>query len=175
VLKAVLERVSGKDNTSYGREKIWQPIGDTASVFQERTGMPFSGWRASTRDMARFGLLVLHQGDWKGRPAIKDKSYLQAALSTSQDLNQSYGYLWWLNGKKSYVLPGRGRSGSGPMIPSAPPDVVAALGAGDKKIYVCPSLDLVVTRHGAPAGMQAEALSTFDSEIWTRLMQVVKA
>jgi len=36
----------------------------------------------------------------------------------------------------------------GPLIPTAPPDLVAALGAVDRKLYVVPSLGLVVTRLG---------------------------
>ena len=88
----------------------------------------------------------------------------------SQELNRAYGYLWWLNGGASYVLPGRGQGGEGPFIPAAPPDLVAALGAGDKKIYVVPSLNLVVARHGGPAGIgRAEAASAFDNRWWERL------
>jgi hypothetical protein len=57
------------------------------------------------------------------------------------------------------------------MIPTAPSDVIAALGAADKKIYVCPSLDLVVARHGGAAGgTRSEALSSFDSQLWEKLM-----
>jgi len=174
VLKAVLEAVSGKDLNIYTREKVWDPIGDRDSAWQPRAVGPFTAWAASARDMARFGLMVLRAGSWDGQEIVLDKQYLAEAPSPSQDLNPSYGYLWWLNGKQSFVLPGQGRSGSEPLIPAAPPDVVAALGAGDKKIYVCPALDLVAVRHGGAAGSApAEALSSFDSQLWTRLMAVV--
>jgi CubicO group peptidase (beta-lactamase class C family) len=171
VLKAVLERASGQDLNAYTRLKVWDPIGDRDSAWRARAAGPLTGWAASVRDMARFGLLLLREGRWESAEIVRDKKYLADALTPSQTLNRSYGYLWWLNGQESFVLPGRQRTGSGPLIPTAPADVIAALGAADKKIYVCPSLDLVVVRHGAAAGgTQAEALSSFDSQLWERLM-----
>jgi CubicO group peptidase (beta-lactamase class C family) len=175
VLKAVLERTSGKDLNAYTREKVWDPIGDRDSTWRARPSGLLTGWAASPRDMARFGLLVLRRGAWAGTEVVPDKEYLAEALAPSQTLNRSYGYLWWLNGQEGFVLPGRGRSGSGQLIPTAPADVVAALGAADKKIYICPSLDLVVARHGGGAGEgQAEALSSFDSQLRQKLMAVVE-
>jgi hypothetical protein len=35
---------------------------------------------------------------------VKEIFFTQAT-STSQNINLSYGYLWWLNGKSSYHLP----------------------------------------------------------------------
>jgi CubicO group peptidase (beta-lactamase class C family) len=172
VLKTVLERASGRDLAAYTRERVWDPIGDRDSAWQARAAGGLTGWMASPRDMARFGLLIVRAGSWAGTPVV-EKGYLSDALSPSQDLNRAYGYLWWLNGRESFVLPGQGRSGNGPLIPPAPADVVAALGAADKKIYVCPSKDLVVARYGASAGgTQSEALSSFDSQLWERLTAV---
>lgn len=115
-------------------------------------------------DMARVGLLVARGGDWNGRSVLKDPRYLATALDSSQDLNPSYGYLWWLNGKSAHVLPGPPVRRPGPIIPSAPTDLVAALGKDDQTIYVCRSLDLVVTRIGANPG------GGFDVELWRRLV-----
>ena len=48
---------------------------------------------------------------------------------------------------------------------------MAALGKDDQKIYVCNSLDVVVTRIGANAGtVSFDALSGFDTELWRRLV-----
>ena len=52
----------------------------------------------------------------------------------------------------------------GPLIPTAPDDTVAAQGALGRKLYVTPSLGLVVTRLGdRPA-------SDFNTELWRLLM-----
>jgi len=45
------------------------------------------------RDAARFGLLLEQEGDWEGEPVLQNKSYLESMTNTSQDLNQSYGFL----------------------------------------------------------------------------------
>lgn len=66
----------------------------------------------------------------------------------------------------------RVRGAPGLLILSAPTDLVAALGKGDKKIYVVPSLELVVVRHGEEAdasGGNPLAASAFDEQWWRRL------
>lgn len=59
------------------------------------------------------------------------------------------------------------------MIPPAPSDTFAALGRFDRKIYVVPSHDLVVVRMGEGAGVKRDALSSFDRELWQRLMKAI--
>lgn len=145
-----------------------------SSIIGQPTGMDHASWKGnhivwSPRDMARFGLLVLAHGDWGASNVLQNKAYLDEALHPSQALNPAYGLLWWLNGQTSYLLPAGG-AGQGSLIPTAPIDLVAALGAGDKKIYVCPTEGWVVVRHGAPASTQTQALSTFDQDLWAKLM-----
>ena len=49
--------------------------------------------------------------------------------------------------------------------------MIAALGKNDQKIYVVPSLGLVVVRQGQAAGVHPlQAISSFDNELWTRIM-----
>jgi len=60
----------------------------------------------------------------------------------------------------------------GAGIPSAASDLAAPPGQGDKKIYVIPSLDMVIARHGQEAdvvGGNPLALSAFDEQWWQRL------
>ncbi len=47
---------------------------------------------------------------------------------------------------------------------------MAALGAGDQKVFVVPSLDLVVTRQGAAAKEATEARSSFDGDLISALL-----
>jgi len=129
---------------------------------------------SSARDMARFGLMVLGGGTWDGKTVLPEAGYLAQSLDPSQQLNPSYGYLWWLNGKLSYLLPGNpAEGGAGSLIPDAPNDLVAALGMGDKKIYVVKSLDLVVVRHGDATGIPQLALTSFDNILWQKLMAAI--
>lgn len=124
------------------------------------------------RDFARFGLLNLAKGVWNGQSILGDTSYFQQATTPSQSINRSYGYLWWLNGQPSHMLPTTQLIFQGPMIPNAPMDLIAALGKNDQKIYIVPSMNIVVVRMGESAGQPAFALSSFDNELWGLLRLV---
>jgi hypothetical protein len=115
---------------------------------------------------------VLARGNWNGTAILTDTAYFRRMLTPSQSFNRSYGYLWWLNGQPSYQLPGAQITLPGPLIPAAPADLIAALGKNDQKIYVVPSLGLVVVRQGQSAGASRLAASSFDNELWTRIMAV---
>lgn len=166
MLGSVLEAVSGQDLDEFAQSRLFAEIGMRESRWRINTSMD-----ASARDMARFGLLMLSDGAWDGEPILTGQTYLHDMLNSSQALNEAYGYLWWLNGKDSYLIPGEEDTpGIGSIIPNAPQDMVAALGAGDKKIYIVPSLDLVVVRHGDNTGVSQLALSSFDNELWRLLL-----
>ncbi len=163
-VKDVVEHVSGMSMNDYTQNVLWSKIGMTRSRWFNNS------MAASARDMARFGLLALNTCAWDGADVLRDKAYFAAATNTSQPLNPSYGYLWWLNGKSAYVLPGRQGRGNGPLVDAAPPDLYAALGLGDKKIYIVPSMGIVVTRHGtASEDDRSQAASRFDNLWWEKL------
>lgn len=177
-LFAVLESVSGLSTGALASNRLFSRIGMTRalSFANEDTGEPGHIFLMSARDFARFGLLVLRHGRWGTDTILADSAALAQSRRYSGTTNQSYGWLWWLNGGISYRTPGPSflPTVSGPLIPSAPADLVAALGADDKKLYVVPSMDLVVVRLGdrAPVSGAASpaAISTFDNALWTRLM-----
>lgn len=137
-----------------------------------KTHIGMSGaWIAQTyyskaRDMARFGLLNLNKGIWNTDTVLKDAAYFNAMTNTSQNFNLSYGYLWWLNGKPTYMNPGIQMQLQGPLIPNCPNDMFAALGKNDQKIYVVPSTGMVVIRQGNSAENVTFALSNFDNKLW---------
>jgi CubicO group peptidase (beta-lactamase class C family) len=132
-VKSVLEITTGLTMNELTRAWLSERIGwqDSSWLGASAIGPPPEGQlRSSARDLARFGLLVLAGGRWDGQPVLADTAYLAASLNPSQTLNPAYGYLWWLNGTDRFLLPGpRARGGEGPLIPTAPADLVAALGA----------------------------------------------
>jgi CubicO group peptidase (beta-lactamase class C family) len=148
----------------------------TNSKMRSRTGL-FGQWinyvfYSRARDMARFGLLMLNKGIWNNDTILKDAFYYNEMINTSQQMNLAYGYLWWLNGKASFKLPGLTATFSGELFPDAPDDMFSALGKNDQKIYVVPSMDLVIVRMGNSAGSPAAAASSFDNELWIKLNKV---
>ena len=89
--------------------------------------------------------------------------------NTSQNMNQAYGYLWWLNGKSSYRAPGLHTEFQGELIPNAPSDTYAGLGKNDQKLYIVPSQGLVIVRMGDDAGENLLGPSSFDNALWEKL------
>jgi hypothetical protein len=158
-LLEVVEVATGIDRNDY-----------TNSVVEEITGM--SGFWVDNlyfskhRDMARFGWLAMNGFEWDGTAVLSQPEYIESLTTPSQLMNQSYGYLWWLNGQANHMFPLDPIQYEGSMIPSGPDDMYMALGANDQKIYIVPSQGLVVTRQGDAAFEMEAAASSFDVELW---------
>lgn len=121
---------------------------------------------SNARSMARFGLLILNKGVWNTTPILTDTNYFNAMVNTSQSLNLSYGYLWWLNGKSSFMIPQSQFVFPGFMAPDAPSDMIAALGKNGQFINVIPSLNMVWIRLGdSPESTDVSFL--LNNQIWT--------
>ncbi len=129
------------------------------------TWIPSGVYFSKTRDMARFGLLTLNKGIWQSDTVLKDTAYYRAMTNTSQNFNLSYGYLWWLNGKASSMVPFLQTVFPTKLIPNAPNDMFCALGKNDQKIYVIPSTKMVIVRVGESA-FDAAAISAYDTLLW---------
>jgi CubicO group peptidase (beta-lactamase class C family) len=127
-----------------------------------------TGLVTSPRDAATFGQIVLDGGRTPdGRRLVSEASLHSMFIRSAT--NPAYGRLWWLNGS-AYTIKPLDRRVDGQLIPAAPSDLVAALGALDRKIYVVPSLKLVVVRMG-----QATPDKDFDQQLWLRLAPLVQA
>lgn len=167
LLDSVLQYASGKNinllvtqwiKSPTGMNGIYLPQGDAKVYF------------STPRSMARYGLLLLSKGIWNGTPVIADAGYLNDMVTTSQNLNLSYGYLTWLNGKSSYMIPQSQVSVPGPMNTDAPADMYAAMGKDGQLLNVVPSEDIVWVRMGeAPSGSGGLVSPPFNNEIWQRL------
>jgi CubicO group peptidase (beta-lactamase class C family) len=170
LLDKVVETATGLTYNTYFQQKIRDRIGMNGLWIK-------SGYNniyySTPRSMARFGLLMLNKGKWDQTTILSDTTYLNTQINTSQNYNLSYGYLTWLNGKNSYMLPGLQFVFSGALFPNAPSDMYAALGKNDQKIYVVPSQNIVVIRMGDAAGNVQLAVSSFDNELWGKLKTVI--
>ena len=166
-LQDVVAQATGQTWNNYFNSKLRDKLGMTGGLWVNGTDGTRTYW-STTRNMARFGLMALNKGKWNGTTVINE-SYFNLATTTSQTINLSYGYLWWLNGKSSYHLPQSQFQFSGSIIPSAPSDMYAALGKNDQKIYVVPSKKMVVIRMGDAADAVNMALSDFDDFLWQKI------
>ncbi|MEO6631760.1 MAG: serine hydrolase [Mucilaginibacter sp.] len=172
LLDAVVEKASGLSYNAYFQQKIRDKIGMNGLWI--KTPNSNSIYYSNARSMARFGLLLLNKGKWSTAAILSDTNYFHRQVNTSQSINLSYGYLTWLNGKSSNMLPQSQIVFSGAIIPNAPTDLYAALGKNDQKIYVVPSQQLVIIRMGNTAGGVKPAGSDFDNELWGKLKAIIK-
>jgi len=149
LLGLVLERASGMSVAKFMASRLWQPLGAGSdaswSLDSKRSGFEKmeSGLNATALDYARFGLLLLHGGEWNGRRIVSGGWVRDATrVHTTTNFPNPYGYFWWIDGKR--------------------PDRFYAFGNYGQYIYVDPRADVVVVRLGSDWGFGNEKwLATF--------------
>ncbi|WP_298741579.1 serine hydrolase [uncultured Chitinophaga sp.] len=131
VLKTNIMDPIGASNTWrwYGYRNAWIVL-DGAPVQSVSGGGHWGGGMfIHAYDMARFGLLTLHRGQWDGKQLLSDQWVKQALTPTKAQ--PTYGYMnWFLNTDHK-------------LLPSAPATSFVHIGNGTNLIYVDPEHDLV--------------------------------
>ena len=79
----------------YGYENSWVTIDGLKMQSVSGGGHSGGGMFINTKDMARFGLLFMNNGNWNGEQLLSEE-LIQDALVPSEP-NPNYGYMWWLN------------------------------------------------------------------------------
>ncbi|MFN6379939.1 MAG: serine hydrolase [Flavobacteriales bacterium] len=126
------------------------------------------------RAFARFGILMLGEGTWNGTPVMTDMQYFNDMITPSNDLNESYGYLWWLNSQDSFMIPSVQWVFPGTPMEAAPLDIYSALGKNGQILNIVPSQNLLVVRMGdAPDGNEFLVPTAYNNEIWEKLNMVI--
>jgi len=168
LLGEAVTRAVGKDLQAFAQKELFGPIGIATGSWtwdRDRAGHT-EAWahlQMRSMDWARLGTLVLHRGNWNGRLLIS-KAYMRQML-TSSPSNHAYGFLTWLNGKDSFVMPSTNGydAGKGWVIPKGPKDMVLFAGQDEQRTYIIPSLDMVVVRLGQKGSREAD----FRVSFWT--------
>lgn len=171
LLDKVIESATGNTLNQFVYQKITKITGIQGLFYKSGYLNVFA---STPRSFARFGLLLLNKGNWNGNKIILDTQYYYDQTNSSQSINPSYGYLTWLNGKSSYMLPQVQFQFSGSICDDAPSDMFAALGKNGQIINVVPSKNMVWIRMGnAPDASPAGAISvSLNNDIWKYLNQM---
>jgi CubicO group peptidase (beta-lactamase class C family) len=149
LLGMVLERATRMSVSDYMATRLWRPLGAEAdatwNLDSERSGFEKmeSGLNATPVDYARFGQLLLHDGEWNGS-RIVSKAWVRAATAVDTDTDPAdfYQAFWWVDVER----PGR----------------FYALGNYGQYIYVAPDADAVIVRFGRDWGVDNHSwLATF--------------
>ena len=144
VLGMLLTRITGVSLATYLEEKIWQPIGmeHDAHWMLDSTGMEVAlgGLNASLRDYARFGLLYLNLGRFRGEQIVPSQWVRRSTNPGAQHLmpgrdnpasssTWGYGFQWW--------------------IPEPHRNDYTAAGVYNQYIYVNPAARIVIVKSSA--------------------------
>ena len=122
LLSAILQEATGMTALAYADEVLFGPLDITNITWDtDPDGINIGGWglRINPRDMAKFGFLYLHEGEWDGQQIVPAE---WVAAATRDQTGTGYGYQWWIDG----------------------PDYYHAEGLYGQFIIVWPELDLVV-------------------------------
>jgi CubicO group peptidase (beta-lactamase class C family) len=167
-LVPVLEAATHREIGSLTKEWVFDPVGMHDSRWVVRSGIwaisnsNTVGFLTTPRDLARLGLLVMMDGKWDGKDIIGNDSWFPLSVSRSQEMNPAYGFLWWLNGtaKPRFGIRSEPPLRDGPLVPTAPRDLIIAMGHEKRRLYISPGYKLVIVRFGSDPG------SGFDREFW---------
>jgi CubicO group peptidase (beta-lactamase class C family) len=169
LLDKVVETATGSTFNAYVQNKIRSKIGMVGAFLK-------SGYNnahySTARGMARFGLLLLNKGKWDATPVLTDTTYFRQMTNTSQNINPSYGYLTWLNGKSTLMVPGSQVMYATSATPNAPAEMFAAMGKNGQLINIIPSQGLVVIRMGNNPDNSLVPF-TYCNDIWKLLNLVI--
>jgi CubicO group peptidase (beta-lactamase class C family) len=158
VFHAVLkEKLHGESPTRYLERRVLRRLGlGSQRYLTDSAGNPLlaAGWLLSARQWAKMGEVVLRGG----APVIGAASLEQCWRGSGA--NRAFSLGWWNNrqapgGREfdieaSLIPKWQGQSWGGTVLcRNAPSDLVACIGSGYQRLYVIPSMNLVVVRHGS--------------------------
>lgn len=135
------------DPLAYLTVRILDPIGLKIADWRRGSdGQPLmpQGAVLTAREWAKLGELVRHRGVIDDRALVDPEAF--TALFRSSQANPGYGLTWWLPKASTTVDAATASMDIGAASASLPKDLVMAAGAGDQRLYVIPSLGLVIVR-----------------------------
>ena len=150
------EKLRGKTPTQYLERRVLRRMRlGPQRYLDDDAGNPLlaAGFVLTARQWAKMGQLVLD----KGKPVLKPESLAQCWRGSAA--NHAFSLGWWNN---RAAASGREFDFEAMLRPSwsrqdwhdaclcrdAPRDLVACIGSGYQRLYVIPSLSLIVVRHG---------------------------
>jgi CubicO group peptidase (beta-lactamase class C family) len=145
---------SGRSVEDYLRDKVFDPLDiDIASWTHDSAGNPLmhSGISLSSEEWAKFGVFINRA--WNGAPnQIVSRTSL-ASLFIGRHANPAYGLGFWLNRppptpRLQPITVLQLAIDGDQLYPGGPKDLVAAIGSEKQRLYMIPSLDLVIVRFG---------------------------
>ena len=95
LLAFVIEAATGQTLSDYAEEKLWRPMQaerDAYWLLDKKDGdeKAFCCFHTTARDVARFGSLLLHRGNWQGRQLVSE-AYMDELMRPASYLKDQWG------------------------------------------------------------------------------------
>jgi CubicO group peptidase (beta-lactamase class C family) len=151
--EVMTRKLKAKNETvwAYMKRRILDPIDLAPTIWRKNEGQPLlpQGAAMTAREWIKFGKLLKDRGKWNGKQLIDAK--LLDELVIGSKVNPAYGLTFWLNADGTGPSGGSRLSISGDIGKklSTSKNIYMAAGAGNQRLYVIPSEDMVVVRFGA--------------------------
>lgn len=147
LLAEIIKITSGMEMDEFAKKHLFDPMGITHQKWGHTSSKEVitSGKRLylRSRDLAKMGLLVANQGNWKGNQLVSSNWIMEATTSKTKITNLDYGYLWW-----SIPLQSNGN-----ILVSK-----TATGNGGQYIFVIPEEEIVVVFTGGAYNLPEDKL-----------------
>jgi hypothetical protein len=160
--RAMREPLGGAAYASFPRAALFAPLGMASAVAEHDAAGAFVGSSflfATARDWARFGLLLLADGEWRGARLLPAGWARYAATPALPGAR--YGAHWWLRLRRP--------AGAPPL--ALPADAFHAGGHAGQYLTVVPSRALVIVRLGHSIGEGAWDQEAFVAAVVAALPQ----
>jgi CubicO group peptidase (beta-lactamase class C family) len=152
---AYVRQLTGKDPLTLLEERIFSKIGfKYAGWIHDPAGnaaLPYGAF-TTTREWAKFGSLLLHEGDWRGQRLLSAEGLAECRRGST--VMPAYGLTFWLNAEvtaaqlENAATPLKTADGNRMLYGAGPPDLYVAAGAHNERLFVVPSRGLLVLRQG---------------------------
>lgn len=151
LLLLILERATGQRYSTYLSKRLWQRLGASdASMWMDHVGgLPrgFCCLFATARDWLRVGRLILDYGRVGDDPVVPSEWI--ASMVTPAPTNANFGYQVWLGSPPTQERRYNDYTVKAfHSVPFDAADMVYIDGFGGQRVYVVPSLQLVIVRTG---------------------------
>jgi hypothetical protein len=142
ISRIIRDQIDSTEYYKFPYNELFYKIGMLHTTLEPDPGGTFVGSSfcfGTARDWARFGLLYLNDGVW-GTERILPEGWVDYSSSPAPAADaRPYGAHFWLNSKDKKKPDNR-------IYPSAPSDLYWADGFDNQKVFIIPSLDLVVVK-----------------------------
>ncbi len=143
-LGRIIEKTTKKALPEFATENLFDPLGIKKFKWNfkpdKSNAEDYCQLYLSPRNMAKFGLMYLNQGNWNGKQIVPSTWVKQSFAKHSVVQGVDYGYLWWLKNLDANGVTYYGK---------------AAQGNGGQKIYIWEEQNMVTVITGGNYNTQS--------------------